>query len=301
MARKRMRYQWFQDVPRNVTRREYQRLQFLNFCSIGLGVTATMMAVASLSGLTLKTSRTLDQIDAMTIEAATTYNGDPIDLVQLEGYVVADNPPTMPDNQAQQVIRGKLALSARPEATTGNADQQSPQSAILFAWETATEPVSLSDGTHRIPLGFDLAMLPMEDDLGDASPRILYEGESARTSRPVAIEYGDQIYPLPLDSWGEVDSVFTDIERQVLTQGQSVVVVAGLNTTPQGNQLVDPLGNRLQILIGTEAGIRRQGQQLRVLFLILAFPLGFASFMVGKSAHQLNQAFIERSNENSIA
>jgi hypothetical protein len=301
MARKRMRYQWFQDVPRNVTRREYQRLQFLNFCSIGLGVTAAMMAIASLSGLTLQTSRTLDQIDAMTIEAATAYNGDPIDLVQLEGYVVADNPPTMPDNQAQQVIRGKLALSARPEATTGDADQQSPQSAILFAWETTTEPVSLSDGTHQIPLAFDLAMLPMEDDLGDASPRILYEGESARTSRPVAIEYGDQIYPLPLDSWGEVDSVFTDIERQVLPQGQSVVVVAGLNTTPQGNQLVNPLGNRLQVLIGTEAGIRRQGQQLRVLFLILAFPLGFASFMVGKSAHQLNQAFIERSNENSAS
>ena len=166
----------------------------------------------------------------------------------------------------------------------------------LFEWEDAADPVFLSDGDRRIPLAFDLAVLPMEKDLGDLSPRTIREGESARISRPIAVEYNDQLYPLPLERWGEIDSVYTDFERQVLPHGQSVVVVAGLERTTQGNQLIDPLGNRLKVLIGTEAEIRRQGQQLRSLFLILVIPLGFGSYIVGRSAQRLRQEFIERSN-----
>ncbi len=297
MGRKRMRYQWFQDVPRNVTRQEYQKLQFLNFGSICLGLSAAMMAFASVSGLTLQTSRNLAQIDAISIESARSYNGERIDLVKLEGYLVADNPPTMADDNAQKVIRGRIKLSARIDADSGTTDSESPQKEILFEWEKTAKPVFLSDGDRRIPLAFDLAVLPMKEDLGDLSPRTIRDGESARTSRPVAIEYGDQIYQLPLEIWGEVDSVFTDFERQILPHGQSVVVVASLKTTPQGNQLIDPLGDRLRVLMGTEEDIRQQGQQMRVLFFVLAFPFGFASFIVSRSASRLRQEFVELSNQ----
>ncbi|MDJ0707547.1 MAG: hypothetical protein QNJ46_30090 [Leptolyngbyaceae cyanobacterium MO_188.B28] len=297
MGQKRMRYQWFQDVPRNVTRREYGQLQFRNFCAVGLGLGAAMMLISSVFGLTLQTSRTLAEIDDMSIKAAIAHEGDRIDLVQLEGYLVADNPPTMPDNDAQKVIRGQVKLSARTGENSGADGAESIQKETLFEWEESADTVFLSDGDRRILLAFDLAVLPMESDLGDLSPRTIRQGESARTRRPVAVEYGDEHYPLPLDRWGDIDSVFTDFERQVLPHGQSVVVTAGLETTAQGVQLIDPLGDRLQVLIGAEADIRQQGERLRVMFLILAFPFGFASFLVGRSALRLRQEFVERSNQ----
>lgn len=292
-----MRYQWFQDVPRNVTRREFQRLQFRNFCTAGLGLSAAMMAFASLSGLTMLTSKKLAEIDAMTIDDAVVYRGDRTDPIKLEGYLVADDPVTMPDEDSQKVIRGRVRLSARTDTNSGNADSSPPNQETLFEWEESAKSVFLSDGDRRIPLAFGLAVLPMQEEVDDFSPRTIREGEYSRTSRPVAIEYAHQIYPLPLEKWGQIDSVFTDFDRQYLSHGQSVVVVASVEATPQGNQLVDPLGNRLQVLVGTEQEIHKQGQQMRVTFMILSIPLGVASFIVGRSAYRLRQEFVERSNQ----
>lgn len=297
MGRKRMRYRWLRDIPRNVTRREYERLQLLNFLTVGLGSVAAMMAIGGISGLTLQTSRQLAKIDAMSIEDAVDYGSDLINLIQLEGYLVTDTPLTMPDDAAQKVIRGRVKLVARADADSGDTNSDQPRRETLFEWEETAESVFLSDGEHRIPLAFDLAVLPMEDKSWKFSPRTLREGDSSRTSRPVAIEYGDNVYPLPLEKWGDVDSVFKDFERETLSYGQSVVVVASLETTPDGNRLIDPLGNRLQVLLGTQEEIRQNGQQARVMFLLLPIPLGIASFMLGKSAHQLRQEFIERSNQ----
>jgi hypothetical protein len=298
MGKQRVRYQWFRDVPRNVTYREFARFQFRVFGALGLGATAGALAIASALGLTLQPAQELAQIDRMTIEAALAASGDRPDLVKLEGYLVADNPPTMPDDAARQVIRGRLSITARGAAGSGDSDSDEPLREVLFTWEETAELVFLSDGDRRIPLAFDLAVLPMQDEeTVDLSPQTLLEGSSARTSRPVAVEYGDQVFPLSPDVWGEVESVFTDLERQVLPHGQTVVVVAGLESTPQGNQLGDPLGDRLQVSLGSEAEIRQQGQRLRRWFGVLAIPLGLASFMVGQSAHRLWQDFVERSNQ----
>ncbi|MEM9266101.1 MAG: hypothetical protein AAGA46_11305 [Cyanobacteria bacterium P01_F01_bin.13] len=106
-----------------------------------------------------------------------------------------------------------------------------------------------------------------------------------------------QVYNLPLETWGEIDTVFTDLEHETLPHGQSVFVAAGLETTPNGNQLVDPLGNRLQVLLGTEEQIRQEGRQARVMFFLLPIPLGFGSYLLGKSAHHMRQEFVERSNQ----
>jgi hypothetical protein len=88
-----------------------------------------------------------------------------------------------------------------------------------------------------------------------------------------------------------------DVERAVLSQGASAVVVAGLEVTPDGNQLVDPLGDRLQVNLGTEAEIREQGQRTRVMFFILAIPAGIASFFLGRSALAMRREFVWMSNE----
>ena len=292
-----MRYQWFQDIPRNVTRREYEAYRLRQFGTIAFGGMAAMMLFASLSGLTLKTSRDLAKIDKMSIEDAIAHQGKRIDAVQLGGFLVADNPPTMPDDPAQKVIRGRVKLVARADTNSGNTDTEQPRRETLLDWEETADPVFLSDGERRIPLAFDLAVLPMDDDSWDFSTDTIREGDSARTRRPVAIEYGEQIYNLPLETWGEVDTVFTDLERETLPYGQSVVVVAGLETTSDGNQLIDPLGNRLQVLMGTEEEILQEGQQTRVMFFLLPIPLGVGSFLLGKSAHRLRQEFVERSNQ----
>ncbi|MDV3350668.1 hypothetical protein QGP82_18310 [Leptothoe sp. LEGE 181152] len=298
MSRKWIRYQWFQDIPRNVTRREYEQYQLRNFATIALGGMAALMAIGGISGLTLQTSRKLAEIEAMSVEDAVAYGGDRIELIQLEGYLVTDDPLVMPDDEAQKVIRGRVNLVARADTDSDTTDPEAlVRRETLFEWEETAASVLLSDGDHRIPLAFDLAVLPMEDDSFGFSPRKVREGESSRVSRPVAIEYGDEVYPLPLEQWGEVDSVFKDFERETLPYGQSVVVVASLETTVDGNRLIDPLGNRLQVLMGTGEEIRREGQQARVMFLLLPIPLGFASFRLGKSARQLRQGFIERSNQ----
>ena len=59
MKPQRMKYQWFQDVPRNVTKREYNGYQLRVFGAVGLGMMAVMTAIASLFGLTLQTSQDL--------------------------------------------------------------------------------------------------------------------------------------------------------------------------------------------------------------------------------------------------
>jgi len=295
MCPQRMRYQWFQDVPRNVTRREYQRYQFRQFTSLGLGAVAGMMAFLAATGLTLQSSRELAEVPSMSVADAAAHQGDRLDWVKLEGYLVADDALTMPDDPARQVIRGRIVIEARSETDEGENGDEALR-VVLYDWEAAATTVALSDGDRHLPLAFDLAVLPMQNELGEIYPEIVRAGESARTRRPVAIDYGEQRFPLPLEQWGQIDSVLTDFDRQVLPQGQSVVVVAALEPTAQGNQLVDPLGDRLQVLMGTEKSIREQGQHMRMLFAILCVPIGFASWWVGRSAAQLHREFVERSN-----
>ncbi|MEO1068438.1 MAG: hypothetical protein AAFW95_04875 [Cyanobacteria bacterium J06638_6] len=291
-----MRFQWFQDVPRNVTRREYDRLKLLDLCTFGLGALSVSMAIAALTGMTLQTSNDLAEIAGLSIEEAVNYSGDRIDLVKLEGFLVADDAPAMPDDEAQQVIRGQLTLIARGSSGSGSDESAEPLREVLWTWEDAAESVYLSDGDRRLPLAFDLVKLPMVDDEGDLSAEVVWAGESARISQPVAVDYGSQRFPLASETWNDEDSVFVDLERQLLPHGESVVVVAGLESTPQGPQLIDPLGDRLQVLPGTEADIRRQGESTRRLFAVLWVPLAIASFFVGRSAWALRREFAERSN-----
>ena len=297
MSKKRMRYQWFQEVPRNVTRREYQRLQFSYFVAVGLGATAAMLAFAVVTGLTLQTSRELEDTEQLTLEEALSYEGDRLDLVKVEGFVVADDPPTMPDDETRQIIRGELTITARPPADSGTEDNP-PQDVVLYDWAAAAEPVFLAESDRRrLPLAFDLSVLPMQSESGPIEVETVRVGDSARTTRPVAVQFGDETLPLPLETWGEIDTVLTDMSRQVLPYGESVVVIAALEATPNGPQLVDPLGDRLQVHIGTEADIRATGQRLRVVFGLLAIALGVASCWIARSALQVRQEFIHRSHQ----
>ena len=310
----RMRYRWFVDRPRHVSRQAYDRYQLLLFGAAGLGFLTLGFLFSSIGGLTLSTSRDLAELDGMTVEEALAYGGDSPDLVKIEGFLLAENPATMPDNDEQQVIRGRLQVIAREPGSGSddasdtadgaeNADEDAADSAAvlqpvtLLEWEETTAPVFLSDGDRQIPLAFDSTALPLPEDAGDVEPEYVREGDSSRTSRTVAVQYGEELLPLPQDYIDQGETVIVDVERAVLPQGASAVVVAGLEVTPEGNQLVDPLGDRLQISLGTEAEIREQGQHMRVVFFILAIPAGIASGFLGRSALAMRREFVELSNE----
>lgn len=314
----RMRYNWLVDRPRNVPRRDYERYQLMTFGAVGLGFLSIALLVGSIIGLTLLTSRELANIDGMTVEEALAYDGDSQDLVKIEGFLLADDPVTMPDDDGQQVVRGQVQIVARlaggsdDEAEAGGdadgsdeaaATPDTPDSAAvppqvtLLEWEDTAESVFLSDGDRQIPLGFDPATLPLAEALGDVEAEYVREGDTSRTSRTVAVQYGEELLPLPQAYIDQGDTVIVDVERSTLPQGASVVVVAGLEVTPEGNQLVDPLGDRLQVSLGTEAEIQAQGQRTRVMFFILAIPAGIASFFLGRSALAMRRDFVWMSNE----
>ncbi len=311
----RMRYSWLVDRPRNVPRRDYDHYQLRLFGAIGLGMIAVGLLVSSIGGLTLMTTRELAAVEGMTVEEALAYEGDARDLVKIEGFLLAEDPTPMPDDEAQLAIRGQLRVIARPagrdadaaseasgEATEAEADAGTeagtvPPPTTLLAWEATAASVFLSDGDRQIPLAFDPIVLPLAEDAGDVEPEYIREGDSARTSRPVAVQYGEALLPLPEAYRDQRSGVIVEVERAVLPQGASAVVLAGLAVTPEGNQLVDPLGDRLRISLGTEAAIREQGQSLRVMFFLLAIPMGIASTFLGRSAMAMRREFVKISNE----
>lgn len=296
MKPQRMKYQWFQDVPRNVTRREYGGYQLRVFGAVILGMLSVTSAIASVFGLTLQTSQELAEVESLSVVDAIAFEGDRIDLVKLEGFLVTDSAPVMPDEETRNVIRGRLKLVARGGSDSGTEDSSGPLQETLWEWNASAAPVFLSDKNHQIPLAFELGILPMKDESLGRSPNIIRDGTSARTSRPVAIEYNNQRFPLKPEIWGGQDSVFTDLEREVLPYGASVVIVAGLESTPEGHQLVDPLGDRLQVWMGTETEIRKQGEKARMMAGLWSIPLGVGSFFLGRAAMRLRQEFVERSN-----
>lgn len=293
MDKQRIRYQWFRDVPRNVTVQEYNQWHLRMFGAIGFGAMSIVMAIAVATGMTLTPTRELAAVKSISLADALSHKGDRLDLVKLEGFLIADQPLTMPDDPARKVIRGQIKLLAR----SSSSGENEPIRETLYEWEDAATTVFLSDGDRQLPLAFDLAVIPMVAETKDFDPNIIRQGDSARTSKPVAVEYNDQVFKLAPETWGEIDSVFVDLERQVLPQGQAVVIVASLEPSSEGNRLNDPLGDRLKVMLGTETEIEQQGKMARRMFAFLCIPTGIASLLLGRSANRLHQEFVERSNQ----
>lgn len=283
----RIKYNW-RDLPRNVSRREYDRFQLICFGAIASGGMSLITLFVAITGLSLRTSNELAEIPSLSVAAA--QSSEDVELVKLSGFLVADDPPIMPDDPAMKVIRGEVQLSVRNEATKDNVTVEE----VLLSWSADANPVFLSDGENRIPFAVDITQFPLPEAEPEfqAKPKIKYTDESSRISKPRAIAYGGQEFPLDRAKWGEANSVFTDVKRNVLPHGQSVVVVAGL----RDRQIIDPLGDRLKIELGTETEIRENATRMRFILSVIWFPLAIASYFLARSAQTLNQEFIRRSN-----
>lgn len=290
-----MRYRWWTDVPRNVSQREYSHWQLLNVGAIVTGFFSIGSLLVAITGGPLQTSENLAQLEAMSVEDAANYQGDSIELVKLEGFLVSDDAAQMPDDESLTVIRGTLMLTAQAVIESDIRLQDT-----LFEWEHDAEPVFLSDGDVQIPLGFDLAKLPVpEAEIDwDKEPEVENSG-SIRIPKPTAVIYNDMTFPLDPETWSEAgDDLRVEMTRTALPQGQSAVVVARLETADTGNQLADPLGDRLAVHLGTEADILATNQQTRRMFTFVWIPFAIASFFLSRSARRYYKELVEISNED---
>ena len=292
------RYNIWTDRPRNVTHREYQRFQFLT-----MGLIATLFfglgSGASFVMRVLDFLQPKEPVPVLTVDEAAGYGQDVaesqrMELVQLEGYLVADAPEAMPDEPDLKVLRGRLLLEV--EAGEGEAVIKE----TFLDWEYQAEEVFLSDGQVRVAIAFPLEQLPMKKDLSPM-PRLKRVGE-IRNSKPAAIEYGDETYPLSEAMKAAAyevttgDGISAEATRAYLADGAAVVVQAGLEGTPEGGRLVDPLGERLSVELGTTKSIKEGNAKATIFSVLFAIGMMVLAFELQKKRAKLWQEFVARSN-----
>ena len=283
------RYNFWSDIPRNVTRREYNRYQLMVMGTIATITISAMTAFLAISGFNERLRGT-DNIPDMSVTEASNYAGkQQTGVVKLQGFLVSDDQLTMPDDQDLNIIRAQVILKAE----AGRSDDLVNET--LFEWNQEATQVFLSDGKIRVPIAFDLANIPMQDDRM-ARAKVKYKGESARTSKPVALEYGEQIYPLS-DILIEKGSVSVSLTRKFVPEGQSVVIFAVVEATTNGGQLIDPLGERLRVITGTEKEIRKTDTKMRIFYGLLSILMGVSAYYLKKIQGAKWQEFVERSHQ----
>ncbi|MGB2924677.1 MAG: hypothetical protein WBB82_05215 [Limnothrix sp.] len=286
---KKIKYNWWTDRPRHVGHAEYQRFRLIVFGAIATGFLAVISVFFAVTGNGAKTAEELAELPSVSVAEAIASTKD-LDLAKLSGVLVAKNPPTMPDEPTLKVIRGEITLTARDEAVRDDVTVKE----VIFAWAEAAETIFLVDGDQQIPVAIDLARFPFPSvkPAFDAKPRVQSEGASSRVSKPVAIAYANQEFPLDLARWANADNAFLELDRNLLRDGQAAVIVASV----QDGKLVEPSGDRLRIELGTEPDIRVDNQRRRLIFAIIWLPLGIISYFLAKYSYGLNQDFIRRSN-----
>ena len=304
MSKQRMRYRWWSALPRNVSQQEFDRLGLLNGGAVATGFLSVICLLFGVLGTPLRTSQELADMEAMSVAEAASYGGEPVDLVKLEGFLLADDASVMPDDDSLEVIQGEIQIVARAtgrsesETTSETTEDSDAVREVLYEWSAEAESVYLSDGDERIALGFNLAKLPTPAAPVplDQEPEVEKTGDGPRTQRPAAVVYADQVFPLEGDRWG-TGYVAVDLERRALPQGQAALVVAGLEPGPEGNQLVDPLGNSLQVFLATEAELQENNRQSRRMLLVLWIPFAIASVLLIRSARRYYRELVEISNQ----
>ncbi|MBE9029076.1 hypothetical protein IQ266_04785 [filamentous cyanobacterium LEGE 11480] len=290
---------WNIERPRNVSRRDYNHYQLLIMGTVATSFFSIGTAILAITGSANRLRGTED-LPVMSIAAAAQYAqsqaaGTRTDAVKLQGFLQATSPVTMPDAPDQRVLRGRIRLKAE----SGVRDELISET--LLEWDQTASEVFFTDGTTRLPVAFDLSQIPMQEDRR-ASARVRYAGENVRFSKPVAIEYAEEIYPLSPElkaaaAESSQRGVAAKLTRKFFPDGQSVVMIAAIEATPDGGRIVDPLGDRLKILPGTEQEIASSDSKSRIFMGLFSIVLGVSAYMLKKAQAAKWQEFVIRSNE----
>lgn len=287
-----MRRSFWTNRPRHVSKREYNRYSFMVFGTVVTGGLGAMFLISSVLGITTWQADKLAKLPEMSISEALKYKGEPTPPFKISGFLLASDPIAMPDEPELKVLKGELQVSAEFSGSEVVADE------VLYEWRDQVDSVMLSENntlqtsTHTISVNSDLAQLPVERDF-NARAQLQYDGPS-RTARPIAIEYQDQTFPLAdLLTTG---SVRPRVLRKYIPNGAKVTLIASVGSGAVST-LVAPRGQKLQILRGSEAEIRKTGASQRLMFGLTSFVLLGGSYLLGNMAVRMRHSFVVRSNQ----
>lgn len=293
------RYNFWSDRPRNVSRREYNHYQLMimatiatSFFSLGTGILAVTGSANRLRGT--------EDIPVMSLaevmqSAADTPVGTRGAVVKMQGFLQAETPVRMPDAPDQAMLRGRILLKAE----SGLRDELISET--LLEWEESAAKIWFTDGITRLPIAFDTGKIPLKQDR-QARAKVRYAGEVRRFAKPVAVEYADQLYPLSdrLKARSEASSrqrVSPRLTREFATDGMAVLLVAAVETTADGPQIVDPLGEQLKVLPGTEQSIAEDDVKTRIFMGGFSVLMGIVAYILKQAQAAKWQEFVIRSND----
>lgn len=287
-----MRRSFWTDRPRHVSKQEYNRYSFMVFGTVVTGGLGAMFLIGSVLGITTWQADKLTKLPEKSISEVLNYRGDPTPPFKISGFLWASDPIVMPDDPELKVLKGELQVSAEFSGSEVVADE------VLYEWQDQVDSVVLSAdntlqaSTQTILVNSDLAQLPVERDF-NARAQLQYDGPS-RTARPIAIEYQDQTFPLA--DLPATRSVKPRVLRQYIPNGAKVTLIASVGSGPV-SQLVAPHGQKLQILRGSEAEIRKTGASQRLMFGLISFVLLGSSYFLGNMTARIRHSFVVRSNQ----
>ncbi|WP_238549151.1 hypothetical protein [Acaryochloris marina] len=287
-----MRRSFWTDRPRHVSKQEYNRYSFMVFGTVVTGGLGAMLLISSVLGMTTWQGNELAELPEMSISEALNHKGKGASPFKISGYLLASDPISMPDEPELKVLKGELQISAKFR------DSGETTHEMLFEWQEQVDGVMLSQAnrlqtsTQAISVDVDLAQLPLRTDRR-ARARLQYDG-SSRTSRPIAIEYQDQTFPLA--DLPTTRTVTPKVLRQYFPSGEKVTLIASIESG-QTSKLVAPLGQELKILRGSESDIRKTGATARLMFGLTSFVLLGVSYGLGTKAARLRHSFVVRSNQ----
>lgn len=284
----RIKYAWT-GRPKNVSRREYEHYSLLNFGAIACGGFSFICFIAVVMGLPHRNSERLAAIPSLSVSEALEYKGDRSDAFKLQGRLIADPPLVMPDDTNLNVIAGNVNIQAKDL-------DENLEPVTLWQWQEESPQIFLDQGSDRIPFNLDLSILPLETD-NFVDRELIYAGESIRTQRVIAVEYNDQRYPLPANYLELNDNPSIKVNRQYFINGQTILLIAGVENTGAGARLVPPLGQKASLWIGTEESIQASG--FAAIPMLIAFGIGgaIASYFLYGKYRRAKAEIIAKSNQ----
>ncbi|WP_236618882.1 hypothetical protein [Acaryochloris sp. CCMEE 5410] len=287
-----MRRSFWTDRPRQVSKQAYNRYSFMVFGTVVTGGLGAMLLISSVLGMTTWQGNELAELPEMSISDALNHKGEGASPFKISGYLLASNPISMPDEPELKVIKGELQISAKFR------DSGETTHEMLYEWQEQVDGVMLSQvnrlqaSNQAISVDVDLAQLSLRTDRR-ARAKLQYDG-SSRTSRPIAIEYQDQTFPLA--DLPTTRTVTPKVLRQYFPSGEKVTLIASIESG-QTSKLVAPSGQELKILRGSESDIRKTGATARLMFGLTSFVLLGVSYGLGTKTARLRQSFVVRSNQ----
>lgn len=283
-----IKYSWT-GRPKNVSRQTYERFSFVQFGTVatgGLAAICFISAFMSLIGLGLGNDP-FKNLESLSVSEALEYQGDRA-AFKLSGRLIADPPVVMPDDANLNVLVGEVRL------TVQDRDNEL-EPVTLLDWEAQADPIFLEQGSDRIPFQLDLSILPREEDRF-ADRDLIYQGDNARTRTLAAVDYNNQRYPLPPAYLQLSETPSVKVTRQYFIQGQSVVVVAGIENQGDGPKLVPPLGQKAQLWVGTEDEIATRRITTIPLLMLVGTVGAVSCFFLSQKYLQMRQEIVAKSN-----